>query len=69
MENKDKLTLKTHYIKDLSFENPNYSFFYGSKERFHIEKFNFKINSKLVSKNVFEIYKKIILFMQECSVN
>ena len=66
MEKSDKLALKAHYIKDISFENPNYSFFFGSKEKFQIENFNFKINSRVISEKTYEI-ELIIMAHQEIS--
>ena len=51
----EQIALKSHYVKDLSFENPNYINFFGRRQKITIDKFNFKINSKLVDKNLFEI--------------
>ena len=50
-----KIILKKHYIKDLSFENPNFIKFEGRKQKIKIENFNFKINSKFIENNLYEI--------------
>ncbi len=49
------IILKNHYIKDLSFENPNYIKFIGRKQKIKVDDFKFRINSKFIENNHYEI--------------
>ena len=51
----ENVILKSHYIKDLSFENPNYIKFIGRKQVIKIDDFKFRINSRFIENNFYEI--------------